>query len=52
MKINSMCIPHISATLKKIRKNLASKPIQDSPNMALRSRLEGLYWYLGTGTPL
>ena len=52
MKINSISIPHIESILEKIRKKLGSKPIQNTPRTALRSPLKGLYWYLGTGTPL
>ena len=52
MKINSISIPHIESLLEKIRKKLASKPSKHTPVLALRSRLEGLYWSMGTGTPL
>ena len=52
MKINSVCIPHIGVTLKKLAKKLGSKPIQDTPNMALRSPLEGLFVLSGCGLPL
>ena len=52
MKINSICIPQVTSLLEKIRKNLASKPIQDTPRMALRSQLEGLFVLSGCGLPL
>ena len=52
MKINSISIPKLESLLEKIRKKLASKPSKHTPILALRSRLEGLYWYLGTGRPL
>ena len=52
MKINSITIPHIESILEKIRKKLASKPIQHTPRTALRSPLEGLFVLSGCGLPL
>jgi len=52
MNINSISIPHIESILEKIAKKLRGKPSKHTPILALRSHLEGLYWYLGTGTLL
>ena len=52
MRIVSICMSHISITLERLRKNIASKPIQDTPTMALRSPLEGLFVLSGCGLPL
>ena len=52
MRIVSICMSHISITLERLRKNIASKPIQDTPRMALRSPLEGLFVLSGCGLPL
>ena len=52
MNINSISIPHIESLLEKIRKKLASKPNKDTPVLALRSPLEGLFILSGCGLPL
>jgi hypothetical protein len=52
MNINSISIPHIESILERIAKKLKGKPSKHSPILALRSRLKGLYWSMGTGTPL
>ena len=52
MNINSISIPHIEAILEKIRKKLGSKPIQNTPILALRSPLEGPFVNSCTGIPL
>ena len=52
MKLNSISIPHIESILEKIRKKLGSKPIQNTPRLALRSPLEGLFVLSGCGLPL
>ena len=52
MKLNSICIPRLGVTLKRLRKILGSKPSQQWPRMALRSPLEGLYVLSGCGLPL
>ena len=43
MNINSISIPHIESILEKLVKKLKGKPIQDSPILALRGDLKGLY---------
>jgi len=52
MKINSISIPHIESILEKIAKKLGSKPVQHTPILALRSRLEGSLVYWSTRVPL
>ena len=52
MKRISISIPRITPLLEKLAKKLRSKPIQNTPRMALRSPLEGLFVISGTGIPI
>ena len=50
--IYCLVIPKLSSLLEKVAKKLRSKPIQNTPRMALRSPLDGLFVISGTGIPI